>query len=391
MAKIRVHELAKEIGIPSKEMVDILQNLGMNVKNHMSTMEDTQAKWVKKRLSEKSLDADPDPPQPGIDKSLPPSETPKSSISKEDTAKSEAEMKSPKAEARTETVGSDHRPQASRTDSRPQGARSDNRPQGARSDSRPQGARSDSRPQGARSDSRPQGARSDSRPQGARSDSRPQGARSDSRPQGARSDSRPQGARSDSRPQGARSDSRPQGARSDSRPQANRPDTRPQIGRSEGTVLPKDSMTVPKDKTSQYRNGEPSRNNEDVVEAKSNRGRSSKAGKQIPKNQMANVHKGQQQGKKDYSRPQKKSKHKKKKVDVVLPTPELIYVDDLVTVRELADKLHKSTAEIVKKLMELGIMASINESIDFETAEIVASLYEVRVEGGAVLSERIDP
>jgi translation initiation factor IF-2 len=65
MAKIRVHELAKEIGIPSKEMVDILQNLGMNVKNHMSTMEDTQAKWVKKRLSEKSLDADPDPPQPG--------------------------------------------------------------------------------------------------------------------------------------------------------------------------------------------------------------------------------------------------------------------------------------------------------------------------------------
>lgn len=34
MAKIRVHELAKEIGIPSKEMVDILQNLGMNVKNH---------------------------------------------------------------------------------------------------------------------------------------------------------------------------------------------------------------------------------------------------------------------------------------------------------------------------------------------------------------------
>lgn len=112
MAKIRVHELAKEIGIPSKEMVDILQNLGMNVKNHMSTMEDTQAKWVKKRLSEKSLDADPDPPQPGIDKSLPPSETPKSSISKEDTAKSEAEMKSPKAEARTETVGSDHRPQA---------------------------------------------------------------------------------------------------------------------------------------------------------------------------------------------------------------------------------------------------------------------------------------
>ena len=74
---------------------------------------------------------------------------------------------------------------------------------------------------------------------------------------------------------------------------------------------------------------------------------------------------------------------------MVLPTPELIYVDDLVTVRELADKLHKSTAEIVKKLMELGIMASINESIDFETAEIVASLYEVRVEHSISEEEKI--
>ncbi|HBQ85216.1 MAG TPA: translation initiation factor IF-2, partial [Syntrophomonas sp.] len=55
-------------------------------------------------------------------------------------------------------------------------------------------------------------------------------------------------------------------------------------------------------------------------------------------------------------------------------------VEDSITVRDLAEKLNRSAAEIVKKLMEMGTMASINQVIDYDTAEILASLYEVRVE-----------
>ena len=51
MAKIRVHELAKELNIPSKELVDTLQGMGLDIKNHMSTIEDNQVTWVKKQLS----------------------------------------------------------------------------------------------------------------------------------------------------------------------------------------------------------------------------------------------------------------------------------------------------------------------------------------------------
>lgn len=83
---------------------------------------------------------------------------------------------------------------------------------------------------------------------------------------------------------------------------------------------------------------------------------------------------------KDYSRPQKKGKHKKKREELVLVTPEHIIVGDSIQVRELADKLGKGSAEIVKKLMELGIMATINQEIDFDTVEILASLYDVSVE-----------
>ena len=50
MAKIRVHELAKQMGIPSKQLVDILQGMGLNIKNHMSTLEDNQVNWVKKNF-----------------------------------------------------------------------------------------------------------------------------------------------------------------------------------------------------------------------------------------------------------------------------------------------------------------------------------------------------
>jgi len=58
----------------------------------------------------------------------------------------------------------------------------------------------------------------------------------------------------------------------------------------------------------------------------------------------------------------------------------LITVGETITVRDLAEKLNRGSAEIVKKLMDLGTMASINQVIDYETAEIVASLYEVKVE-----------
>ena len=40
MAKIRVYELSKELGIQSKDLLIILNEMGANVKNHMSTLED---------------------------------------------------------------------------------------------------------------------------------------------------------------------------------------------------------------------------------------------------------------------------------------------------------------------------------------------------------------
>ncbi len=50
MTKIRVHELAKEFGVPSKEMEARIRDLGYNIKNYMSTLEDYEAQEIRKKL-----------------------------------------------------------------------------------------------------------------------------------------------------------------------------------------------------------------------------------------------------------------------------------------------------------------------------------------------------
>ncbi|MDL2248793.1 translation initiation factor IF-2, partial [Tyzzerella sp. OttesenSCG-928-J15] len=58
----------------------------------------------------------------------------------------------------------------------------------------------------------------------------------------------------------------------------------------------------------------------------------------------------------------------------------VITIGKNITVKELADKLGKPTAEIIKPLMKIGIMANINQEIDFYTASNIASGFDVLVE-----------
>jgi len=53
MTKIRIHELAKEINRSSKDLIDTATNLGIDVKNHMSTLEDNEVEKIKQKLTPK--------------------------------------------------------------------------------------------------------------------------------------------------------------------------------------------------------------------------------------------------------------------------------------------------------------------------------------------------
>ncbi len=50
MAKIRIYELAKELDIPSKRIIQLLAGIGVEVKNHMSTIDEDKALKIKAHL-----------------------------------------------------------------------------------------------------------------------------------------------------------------------------------------------------------------------------------------------------------------------------------------------------------------------------------------------------
>ncbi len=53
---------------------------------------------------------------------------------------------------------------------------------------------------------------------------------------------------------------------------------------------------------------------------------------------------------------------------------------ELITVKDLSEKIGKTVAEIVKKLFMLGIMATINQEIDYDTASLVCADFGIELE-----------
>lgn len=63
-----------------------------------------------------------------------------------------------------------------------------------------------------------------------------------------------------------------------------------------------------------------------------------------------------------------------------------ITVPEEITVGDLAKLLRMTATEVIKKLMSLGVMATVNEVIDYDTAEIVATELGAKVENEVVVT-----
>ena len=58
---------------------------------------------------------------------------------------------------------------------------------------------------------------------------------------------------------------------------------------------------------------------------------------------------------------------------------EEITIPETITVKDFAAELKKTTADIIKKLLGYGVMATINNEIDFDTATLIADEFGVKV------------
>lgn len=68
-----------------------------------------------------------------------------------------------------------------------------------------------------------------------------------------------------------------------------------------------------------------------------------------------------------------------KEIKVIPKKITKITIPQTITVREFAKKLNLEAVEVIKQLMKNGVMATINEEIDFDTASIVASDFGIEV------------
>ena len=81
------------------------------------------------------------------------------------------------------------------------------------------------------------------------------------------------------------------------------------------------------------------------------------------------------------------------RLEIIKKTPVTVQIPDEISVGELASRMKKTGAEVVKCLMKNGVMASLSQMIDFDTAAIIAEEMGCKVEkevGGTIEERLID-
>lgn len=304
--KVRIYELAKELGIQSKELINVAHELKIDVHNHMSSLEDGDVKVLKDFYTNK--DKKPEPVK----------------MAKEPEKKAAAEVKTP-----SQSRGQKQQAPAARP------VQNQQKPMN-RAEQKPQSG-------GARPEQRQQ------RTEGSfeRKPDRPFEKRTDNRYE-KRAEQR-----HDQRP-GFRPAQRPEQTAKDVRSAGNVPAKRT-IGTEE---IDEDTITV--------------KSNKEVITKVEKIGK-----KPQNKQQMQNRH--QQHGAKFNNKFKPKEAEPVKKEEVHVPKKP-IKIGDTISVKDLGEKLGKQATEIIKKLLLLGVMATINQELDFDTASLICEEFGVGVE-----------
>ena len=402
MTKMRVHELAKELGIDNKELLEILQKKNVEAKNHMSTLEDNTADEIRREFSSKSGN--------GSDKGEKPAE--------------QAEGKEGGA-PKKKNLAFVIRPQNSKNSSRIQGNRQAQRPaQGGRpAGDRPARAERPARPAGDRpaQSARPAGDRPvrAERPAGDRpvQNSRPAGEGHPAGDRSARTDrpvraERPAG---EGRPNGDRPVRSDRPTRAE-RPAGDRParTDRPTGDRPARSDRPAGDRQPRGDRGDRRQGGKPFENGRGGRTERG--GRDQRQGGAGPRSDrrdsrrddvgtpMMEQQKSQRNKAKDKERDNKKKEYRdeafegkgkkgrkqKQVAEVKKPQPKQeekkeekikqIVIPEVLTIKELADKMKVVPSVIVKKLFLQGKVVTVNQEIDYETAEEIALEFDVLCE-----------
>ena len=421
MSKIKIYELAKELDKPSKELVEFLNKKDVEAKTHMSTIDEAEADMVRKAFApkanaEKAEEEKSDAPKKKkIVQVFRPQNTQsggrqggkrqgqgrddrrdnRSQTGRDDKRDNRSnggnkngKSQNGRKEVRDERPSQPIRPRPDRIrqqvqqmheaeaaaaaqkkrleQEKKEQERKENRSQGNRDnrdERRDNRGRDDRRDD--RRDNRNQGGRDDRRDNRGRDDrrdNRNQGGRDDRRDD--RRDNRNQGGRDDRRDNHGRDDRRD--GRRDNRNQGGRDDRRDNRGRDDRRDNRKNSPAIP----------------EPIVEGQKpqrNKGKGKDDFKKKDKDfrhdedRVGKGKKGKNEPKTQLQKPEKKEQKQEEQI-------KSITIPEVLTIQELADKMKIVPSVIVKKLFMQGKIVTVNQEIDYETAEEIALEFDVLCE-----------
>ncbi len=352
MAKLRVYELAEQMNKTNKEILSILKDKGIEVASHMSTLSDEQIDAVK---SEKTS---------------------------EDTPKKK-------------NIVQVFRPQNSQGGGR--GRNGQGRPQGSRNGQRPQGnGNGQGRPQGnGNRQERPQNGNSQGRSQG-NGQGRPQNGNRQELPHGnGNGQGRPQNGNRQDRPQGENRDNRQRRNPNGPRNGQDQRQGRPGDGRRDGGFQNRGDRRDNRDnrdnrdgremrdggRRDDRRKSSPSIPAPAIAEQKPSRNKPKDAHKKKEYNRNEENEDRLQKGKKGKNNnAQPKMVKPQPKKEVVEEQIKQITIPEVLTIQELADAMKIQPSVIVKKLFMQGKIVTVNQEIDYETAEEITLEFDVLCE-----------
>ncbi|MCD8037427.1 MAG: translation initiation factor IF-2 [Clostridiales bacterium] len=369
MAKKRVYEMAKQLNISNKELIDRLKEIGVEVNNHMSTVDEENASKVQELLNKKNAPKKEEkkeevkkeePKKQEVKKQ----EVKKQEVKKQEVKKQEVKKEEPKKQEVKREEPKKQEPKKEET-KKVEKKFSDRKP----AENKTFDKNNARQPQEQR---KPYDKSSERRPE--RSDRPERNDRTDRKAPDQRRNDRP------NQEQRRTNDQRRGGeVRKDSNQQRNNDAKFNNINTKEQ----RRERQMSSEQRNEQRSERQERNDRNYKSFGDQDGFDKKKNKKNFNSNNQNNQNNNFNNKNKNSKNNKNNKNAQKPAPAPAPVKEepdeirFMEIPESLTVKELAEKIGKSGAEIVKCLMKKGIMAAINQTVDFDTAVAVGEEYNV--------------
>ena len=373
MGKKRIYELAKEWNKSSKEVVEKAQSLGFDVKNHMGAISDGEAQKL-----QQSLGGNPNGKTSA--NSNPANQKPANQPEKQEQKKFKTQRNNPNFQNRhnnqsqQRTTQSNNRPagqgQVERTNSqgsnRPNNQGSHNRVNNQENrnnqgqQNRPTNQGQQNRPNNQGQQNRPNNQGQQNRPNNQGQQNRPNNQGQQNRPNNQGQQNRPNNQGQQNRPNNQGQQNRPNNQGQQNRPNNQGQQNRP-AAQSAGNTQGAD------------RNNNRTQGSNDSRGGNQNRGKSNYGGRNNNFNNN-NRNKFNKKGKKGRQQTEKKPPVPARKFREL---PEVLEYTEGMNVADIAKKIYREPAEIIKKLFMMGVMVNQNQPLDKDTIELLATDYGI--------------